>query len=798
MNNVMSDSTRSRLLRVHVGVGLLCVGAMACFLVVAACTDEPSTDLQPTARAVVGGTSDSEAGTERRVRTVVTGSDAMSTPTATTFEVLKAEVQRRRDEDVQARVISRPEVQRAVPCNAVYRALPRLREFSSEDMVEWSPDGRAVFFNDDSDVVGVSADGSRLWPVATAAPPDRRVHGRVGLRAPFSLAPDGASVAYAGCVLSSDAESDDDDRRLDTTAYQYELFRVASDAGSAAQLTETGVSSFDSFPAWSPDGTRIAFLSSRAWEGRGAAKVGVYSVAADGTDVRRVLVRSVVHQTPRWSPDGRHLAVIRYAGAGPDYTQDLELHVVGWDGAEPRRLATQVVSGASWSPDGKRLAFAQADESVVGLYTIAIDGSDAQRITTIDGPNLARQSDELAHEWIGTVAWSPDGSRILVVANDRSVGFIVGTDGRRLAEVAIRRFGLSGVRVAAWSPDGSRIALVGPARHGSVRQVWVATMARDGTDIRVLAERWGSDGYARALNRSAAATATDDATCTSGVAVPDPDANPRLAEDCAALLEIRRSVQGMGRLNWSADRPIGEWDGVTLGGTPPRVRELALPGRGMRGPWPAALGRLTDLRVLDLSGNRLTGELAETLSELQQLERLALGFNNLRGPIPPTLRRLGRLVVLDLSDNFFYGPVPPELGKLVSLRRLNLSANQLTGGIPSEIDALADLEVLDLHGNFLTGPIPVWLNQLTSLFDLNLAHNRLTGPIPLDLAQVARLRSLNLGFNDLTGDIPPELGQLPELQELWLGGNQWTGCVNPSLPLLDRGEISLADCEVGP
>ena len=670
-------------------------------------------------------------------------------PTATTSEVVKAEVQRRRDEDVQARVISRPEVQRAVPCNAVYRALPRLREFSSEDMVEWSPDGGAVFFNDGSDVVGVSADGRRLWPVATAAPPDRRVHGRVGLRAPFSLGPDGASVAYARCVLSSDAESDEDDRRLDTTAYQYELFRVASDAGSAAQLTETGVSSFDSFPAWSPDGTRLAFLSSRAWAGRGAAKVGVYTMAADGTDVRRVLVRSVVHQAPRWSPDGRHLAVVRYAGAGPDYTQELELHVVGWDGAEPRRLATQVVSGASWSPDGTRLAFARADETVVGLYTIAIDGSDARRIATIDGPNLARRSDELAEEWIGTVAWSPDGSRILVVANDRSVGFIVGTDGRWLAEVAIRRFGLSGIRVAAWSPDGSRIALVGPARHGSVRQVWVATMARDGTDIRVLAERWGSDGYARALNRSTAAAATDDATCTSGAAVPDPDANPRLAEDCAALLEIRRSVQGVGRLNWSVDRPIGEWDGVTLGGTPPRVRELALPGRGMRGPWPAALGRLTDLRVLDLSGNRLTGELPERLSELQQLERLALGFNNLRGPIPPTLAHLGRLAVLDLSDNFFHGPIPPEVGKLVSLRRLNLSANQLTGRIPRELDALADLEILDLHGNFLTGPIPA------------------------------------------------ELSQVDGLREVRLAGNALAGCVPPGLPVAGREELGLPDCGVG-
>ena len=66
-------------------------------------------------------------------------------------------------------------------------------------------------------------------------------------------------------------------------------------------------------------------------------------------------------------------------------------------------------------------------------------------------------------------------------------------------------------------------------------------------------------------------------TCSSGTAVPDPTNNPGLVSDCEALLASRDTLAGDATLNWSADTPIADWDGITLEGTPQRVTELQLP-----------------------------------------------------------------------------------------------------------------------------------------------------------------------------------------------------------------------------
>ena len=63
----------------------------------------------------------------------------------------------------------------------------------------------------------------------------------------------------------------------------------------------------------------------------------------------------------------------------------------------------------------------------------------------------------------------------------------------------------------------------------------------------------------------------EDADCSSGIAVTDPDDNPGLVSDCEALLAARDILAGSAGLNWSADIPIEEWDGITIGGSFGRV-----------------------------------------------------------------------------------------------------------------------------------------------------------------------------------------------------------------------------------
>ena len=82
--------------------------------------------------------------------------------------------------------------------------------------------------------------------------------------------------------------------------------------------------------------------------------------------------------------------------------------------------------------------------------------------------------------------------------------------------------------------------------------------------------------------------------CVSGGAVVDAT-NAGLKSDCERLLAARDTLAGTASLNWSADTPITEWNGVVLGETSGRVTELLLGGLSLNGGIPVELGSLADL-----------------------------------------------------------------------------------------------------------------------------------------------------------------------------------------------------------
>ena len=131
-------------------------------------------------------------------------------------------------------------------------------------------------------------------------------------------------------------------------------------------------------------------------------------------------------------------------------------------------------------------------------------------------------------------------------------------------------------------------------------------------------------------------------TCSSS-AVPDPANNPGLVSDCNILLQARDTLAGDATLNWSADRPIEEWEGVTVGGTPERVEVLDITHTALTGTIPSELGSLTNLEALYLRGNQLSGDIPVELADLANLWSLELNSNRLTGEIPVELGNLTNL-----------------------------------------------------------------------------------------------------------------------------------------------------------
>ena len=204
----------------------------------------------------------------------------------------------------------------------------------------------------------------------------------------------------------------------------------------------------------------------------------------------------------------------------------------------------------------------------------------------------------------------------------------------------------------------------------------------------------------------------EDADCSSGIAVTDPDDNPGLVSDCEVLLAARDILAGSADLNWSAGLPIEEWDGIRTVGSPERVDSLTLNDLGLNGVIPAELSLLAHLFLLSLSGNDLSGQIPSELGDLGDLAILSLSGNNLNGAIPHELGDIPYLIILDLSSNQLTGEIPPELGKLTDLLELHLDRNQLVDVIPDELAELENLQSLYLAGNDLTGCIPDGLKDI--------------------------------------------------------------------------------------
>ena len=163
---------------------------------------------------------------------------------------------------------------------------------------------------------------------------------------------------------------------------------------------------------------------------------------------------------------------------------------------------------------------------------------------------------------------------------------------------------ITGYRIEVSTDGSSWTDLVANTGDTTTNYTHTGLTADSTRHYRVSAINSAGTGPASDSANSTTDSHQDTSTCASGSAISDAANNPRLVSNCEALLAARDTLRGTGTLNWSADTPIGNWDGIIVGGTPQRVTELSLQNQGMTGTVPAVLGELSGLEILNLGDNK--------------------------------------------------------------------------------------------------------------------------------------------------------------------------------------------------
>jgi dipeptidyl aminopeptidase/acylaminoacyl peptidase len=258
---------------------------------------------------------------------------------------------------------------------------------------------------------------------------------------PFPAAPSPTAGPAIACMIAFD--SDRDTNR--------EIYVMGPDGKNPVNLTKDPAEDWN--PEWSPDGSRIAFISKRGnSEGAGI----VWIMDADGSNVRRLPTEGG-SDSPDWSPDGRWIV----------YNAGGEIHKIASDGNSPSILLTQNATmdvQPAWSPDGTMIAWLTEGASGHDVWVMGADGSKPRQLTDSGRP--------------GVVRWTSD-NRLFIDAwgwKDRQESChncVFDPDGTNIVDAGgkndVQRF------LPFWTASGDRVSLIDMALDGKQSDVYLVS-----------------------------------------------------------------------------------------------------------------------------------------------------------------------------------------------------------------------------------------------------------------------------------------------------------------------------------
>jgi TolB protein len=257
---------------------------------------------------------------------------------------------------------------------------PEDNDASGASSPAWSPDGASIAFAAQIGVRQEDQSLSEVYVMSSDGTNQRRLTRNKDYDGDPYWSPDGKRIAFTRVT------------EVGTEAQRSGIVVMNADGGGAKQITRPPALSFDGTPAWSPDGSLIAFTRATFGRGSEAAELSLMVVAPDGTGLKRVVAGG---GDPSWSPDGKRIA---YSSIRDRFGRTCfeecstsgEIHVVDADGESDRRLTrTKADEGSpAWSADGRLLAFvsdrSNAQKHENEIYVMSARGDDVRRITEND------------------------------------------------------------------------------------------------------------------------------------------------------------------------------------------------------------------------------------------------------------------------------------------------------------------------------------------------------------------------------------------------------------------------------
>jgi TolB protein len=236
-----------------------------------------------------------------------------------------------------------------------------------------------------------------------------------------------------------------DGSRVAFDAYYGDRVGIWTADPSGASVTPLTSAVNDTWPSWSPDGTKIAFASTRYDPSIEACPTGVdlrcqtdiYVMNSDGSDVTRLTTDPAPEWNPVWSPDGVKIAFVRGE-------HETEVFVMQADGTNIQQVTTTNQGSGfapSWSPDGMQIVFGSIQHEDWGVFVVNADGTDERPL--LFDPSIYAVDPE----------WSSDGRLIAftgTVGGSARVGlYVMRPDGSDVAEISTEEGDLGSV---SWGP----------------------------------------------------------------------------------------------------------------------------------------------------------------------------------------------------------------------------------------------------------------------------------------------------------------------------------------------------------